>query len=91
MLFQKLLAACTVLDGQMDRLNLPSQGLVSDQENSTPGSFMTFAPTRESVSCTGTKCHSIMGSRTIQLLRLLRRIMEEAYRCHFTSFSVGAK
>lgn len=91
MLLQKLLAAPTVPDGQMDRLKPPSQGLVSDQENSTPGSFMTFALTRESVSCTGTKCHSVMGSRTVHLLRLLRRITEEAYWYHFTSFSVGAE
>lgn len=34
MLLQKLLAAPTVPDGQMDRLKPPSQGLVSDQENS---------------------------------------------------------
>lgn len=91
MLLQKLLAAGTVPDGQMGRLKPPSQGLVSDQENSTPGSFMTFAPTRESVSCTGTKCHSVMGSRTIQLLSLLTRIMEEVYQCHLTSFSEGAE
>lgn len=90
MLLQKLLVAHTVPDGQMDRLKPSSQGLVSDRENSTPGSFMTFAPTREPVSCTGTKCHSVMGSRTTQLLRLLRQIMEEAHWWHLTSFSVGA-